>query len=96
LVAEVEDVGDEVIDAVGRHRLGTGPGGVAALVGGDAPDTGVAQRCELRPPRTRRLGKPVQYHDGATIVGTTGEGAERAIPERNLDLVNGGRRYPAG
>ena len=49
-LGQVEHVGDEPIDAVGREiggRVGAHPGRVASLVGGDGPVAGGAERRDL-------------------------------------------------
>jgi hypothetical protein len=96
VVAQLEDITGQMIDAVRLDRFGAGPGGVAPLVGGDAAKTGGPQRAELCPPLTGRLGKPVQQHDRPSLVRAAGQGAECPIPEVDLDLVHGGRRYSPG
>ena len=52
-IAEVDDVPDEVIDAVGLCPVRTRGGGVAPLIRGHAPKTGLAQGGQLGLPLPR-------------------------------------------
>ena len=96
LVAEVEDVTDEVVDGVRLYRGGTGPGGVAALVGGDAPVAGGSERAELCPPLAGRLGEAVQQHDRPPLVRAARQSAKYPIPDGDLDLLHGGEATRPG
>ena len=71
VVEQAEQVGRQVIDAIGVDVGRRGGVCVAALVGHEHPVAGVDERLDLVPPRVRTLRKSVdEHHD--RIAGFTG------------------------
>jgi len=75
-VGQGQDVRDQVVQAVVGHRRGPGPGGVAALVGGNGAISRIAELAQLAPPGPGRLRKAVEEDDTAAAFGSGGARGE--------------------
>ena len=71
VVEQPEQVGRQMIDAIGVDVGRCGRVSVAALVGHEHPVAGVDERFDLVPPRMRALRESVDEHDDR-IAGFTG------------------------